>query len=342
MKIPVRNVYFLLLYAWDHIGAGEETLVTGAGYTRLQDLFAHVLSEVVARLLARGLDRGYVAVEQAVSGVRGKLDLSTTLKRNLLSSARTHCQFDELRYDVLHNRILKATLRSLLALDIDEEIRGRIRRLHAKLDAVADVSISARDFRQVQLHRNNRTYDFAIRICQLVHENLLIEPATGRAAFRDFRADDRQMARLFEDFVLNFFRREQAAFRVSRPHIEWHDAQGTDLDLQRLPAMRTDVVLEAPNRCIILDTKYYAEALKGQYERKKVDSSHLYQIFAYVENRSANLGEHPPHEGMLLYPVVEDAFAFEYRLKGRRVAVRSINLDQAWAEIHHDLLQLIA
>ncbi|MQA91859.1 MAG: hypothetical protein GEU90_16830 [Gemmatimonas sp.] len=249
--------------------------------------------------------------------------------------------FDELRYDVLHNRILKATLRLLLHLKLEEEIRARIRRLHVKLDAVSDVQIAARDFRLVQLHRQNRAYDFALRVCRLIHENLMIEPGGGRAAFHDFRENDRAMARLFEDFVLRFYRREQDRFRVSRPHIQWHDAQGTELDLEHLPVMRTDVVLEAPARCIILDTKYYREALKGRFQQKKVDSGHLYQILAYVENREANAGGTPNHEGMLLYPVVQEPFAFEYRLSGHRVSVQSINLDQPWSAIHADLLRLI-
>jgi hypothetical protein len=44
---------------------------------------------------------------------------------------------------------------------------------------------------------------------------------------------------------------------------------------------------------------------------------------------------------MLLYPVVDEAFAFEYRLKGHRIAVRSVNLNQDWQHIHTDLLSLV-
>ena len=341
MKIPIQNIYYLLLYAWNHVGEGEEVLVQEQGFTRLQDLFAHVLAEVVTRLLARGLDRQYQVVEEAVSGVRGKLDLSTTLKRNHLANAQTHCRFDELRYDVLHNQIIKAALRSLLAVELNSEIRSRVHRLYRKLDAVSDIRVTRRDFGRVQLHRNNRAYDFALRICLVIHDNLMIEEGTGRAKFRDFRSDPQKMGGVFEAFVFNFFHLEQSHFRVSRPHIAWHDAQGTETDLLRLPAMRTDVVLEAPDRCIVLDTKFYAEALKGRFEHKKVDSGHLYQIFAYVENRSANRSEGPPQEGMLLYPVVDEAFAFEYRLKGHRMAVRSISLDQDWESIHGEMLRLL-
>lgn len=341
MKIPIRNVYYLLLYAWNRIGAGEQVEVRGEEFTHLHDLFAHVLAETIARLLARGLDRQYLETEEVIAGIRGKLELSATLKGNHLSSARTRCRFDELRYDVLHNRILKATLRSLLALDLRPKLRARLRRLHQKLDAVADVRIARRDFGRVQLHRNNRDYDFALRLCLLIHDNLMVEEGSGRARFRDFRDDEQQMGALFEAFVYNFLRIEQTHFRVSRPHIAWHDARGTDTALRHLPTMRTDALLEAEDRCVILDTKFYAEALKGWFDNKKVASAHLYQIFAYVTNRSASHGRDIPHKGMLLYPVVKDAFSFDYHLNGHPIAIRSIDLDQPWPQIRHDLLRVL-
>jgi 5-methylcytosine-specific restriction enzyme subunit McrC len=106
--------------------------------------------------------------------------------------------------------------------------------------------------------------------------------------------------------------------------------------------MRTDVVLESDDRRIILDTKFYAEALRGRYETKKVDSGHLYQIFAYVENRTATLPGSPPHEGILLYPVVEDASRSTIGCNGHRIGVRSLDLDQPWGGIREDLLRLLS
>ena len=342
MKIPIRNVYYLLLYAWDKIRPGEHPEVREEGLTHLHDLFASVLADIVGRLVARGLDRGYIALEDEVAGVRGKLDLDMTLKRHLLASAKTHCQFDELRYDILHNQIIKATLRLLLSLELDKRVRGHVARVYRKMDRVADVRITRRDFGRVQLHRNNRGYDLALRLCFLIHENLMVEPGTGRARFRDFRGDERQMGALFERFVFNFYHLEQDEYKVSNPHIDWHGKQGSPANLLRLPVMRTDVVLTSVERRIVLDTKFYADALSGRFGAEKVRSDHLYQVLTYVHNLAARDGESPPHEGMLLYPVVERPFAMDYHLNGRRMSIRSLNLDQEWSGIRADLLALVA
>jgi 5-methylcytosine-specific restriction endonuclease McrBC regulatory subunit McrC len=341
VSVPVKNVYYMLLYAWHLIGERAAAEVTDEGYTELQDLFAHVLADTVAPLLSRGLDRGYVGREEPVPGVRGKLVVPETVKRNHLASAQAHCQFDELEYDVLHNRIIKATLRELLETRLDARNVSRVRRLYARMSAVGEQRITLRDFRRVQLHRNNALYETALRICELIIDNLMIDPRTGRTRFREYRATQQQMGLLFQGFVRAFFDREQDAFKViPGPHIQWHGRRGTALDLERLPRMETDIVLERADRRIILDTKFYAESLVGRGQRKKVIANHLYQVFAYVQNRDAELPG-IPHEGMLLYPVVEDPFALEYELMGRRFTIRTVDLRQPWPAIRRDLLAIL-
>lgn len=339
MNVPLRNVYWLLLYAWNHLGAGEEASLAAEEPRHLHELFAQVLTDTVSRLLARGLDRGYVEVEETLAGLRGRIDLSTTLKQGLLGTSRTHCRFDELRHDVPHNRIVKSTLRALLHLKLDETVGARVRRLVRAMDSVADVRVSRHDFGRVQLHRNNRVYDFALRLCRLVHENLMVDPNTGQAAFRDFRADQRRMGALFETFVYRFYKREQTRFKVFRPKVRWREAVGSESALARLPEMRTDVVLISPERRIVVETKFYTEPFSGRYSAKKLRSGHLYQLLAYVRNLSRTGG--PGYEGMLLYPVVKQAFAYDFELNGHRVAVRSIDLDQPWGLVRRDLLGLL-
>lgn len=226
-------------------------------------------------------------------------------------------------------------------LELDREVRRRLRRLYQKLDVISDVRITRRDFGRVQLHRNNREYAFALRLCELIHDHLMVEPGTGRATFRDFRNDPRQMGALFEEFVYNFFRIEQEEFEVSRPWIDWYDAQGSKRALDHLPRMETDIVLESSRRALVLDTKFYSDPLQGRFDQKKIISGHLYQIFSYVVNRASERDNGLPQEGMLLYPVVDHAFAFDYHLSGHPIAVRSIDLSQPWQLIRCDLLRLL-
>ena len=101
--------------------------------------------------------------------------------------------------------------------------------------------------------------------------------------------------------------------------------------------MEADVVLEAPDRRIIMDAKFYSNELSGT-----LPSDNLYQLLAYLRNREATGLPGPKHEGMLLYPTVGAPVAADIRLEGFRVQARSIDLAKDWREIHEDMLALIA
>ena len=340
-RIPIQNVYYLLLYAWRHAQRQDLVSLSGTPHTELKDLLGHVLANEVTRLVQRGLSRDYVPHEGAVEGIRGKMDIGVTVRNNLLGSGKTYCRFDELSYDVLRNRIVKATLRDLSRVrGLDATIGERLRHLYQKLDRVDDVTLHQRDFGLVQSHRLFRDYDFVLRLCRLIWDNTILDRATGSARFNDFREDEARMWQLFEDFVREFYHVEQQRFTVSHPQIKWFEAQGTDDDLAHLPGMQTDVVLEEENRSIVLDVKYYENALRERHGAQRLISGHLYQLFAYLENRSAAL-PHVKQEGMLLYPVVDQAFAFSYRLKGYDVRIRAVDLSRPWQEVRAQMLSFI-
>ena len=342
MKIPIRNIYYLLCYAWEHVGEGETVDVGSEQFGGLVDLFAKVLNEGVARVVSRGLDRDYLAVHEDIRGLKGKLDLATTVKRNLLLNGKTHCAFDELSYDVPQNRILKATLRQLtFVTGLDPRERRRAERLYRKLDAVSDVRLTASLFRTVQIHRNNRFYSFLLHLCRIIHENLLVNEEEGTAQFRDFREDPQKMGLVFQQFVKTFCERE-TDYRVSAPRIDWFGAEASETDLRHLPGMQTDIVLRSPERTIILDTKFYTSPLDTRFGVERAKSGHLYQIFAYVTNWAATVpADDPEPEGWLLYAAVDGDFDYRFELMGRPIRVCSIDLGQGWREIEGDLKGLV-
>src|SRR5580704_13197375 len=111
--IPVRNLYYLFLYAWDRFSEGRQVDVGSDTSPDLPNLLARVLVSGVRRQFGRGLDKGYVDVIDELAFPRGKFLLPDTIKRGSLASGRAVCQFDELSVDTLQNRILRAAVRRL-------------------------------------------------------------------------------------------------------------------------------------------------------------------------------------------------------------------------------------
>jgi 5-methylcytosine-specific restriction enzyme subunit McrC len=341
-EIPIANIYYLLCYAWDVLEE-KETLaaVDALDSTDLINLFSRVLVNGTRRLLRRGLDRGYLAREDEIPGVRGKLLVTQTLRRNLLRHGRAACAWDELEYDTLPNRILKTTLQRLRdAEELDQATCADVHDLLRWLAPIRDIELHAEHFRRVQLHRNNRIYAFLLHICEFVLEHWLPAERGGARRFRDFVRDG--LPALFENFVLNFYRHElPTGWNVNASVIQWQlVAPNTDA-MALMPRMETDVCLCGPGRAIILDTKFYAQVLKtGSYGMLKLSSPNLYQIFTYLRQQSCKPGWEQA-EGVLLYPRTTRDFAAEFTTHGHRIRALTLDLAQPWKNIHAALMQIV-
>ena len=246
---------------------------------------------------------------------------------------------------MLHNRILRSTLAALLKLpELDpDQVRPDIGTAYRKLEGISPVRLERRLFRRVQLDRNRHLYRFLMSICELIHDCLIVEERSGSARFRDLRKDEYRMSALFEDFAIEFYRREQDDYRVNRRGrgIRWDD-EGTREDQRpMIPRMAADALLESEHRRIVLDAKYYRQALSDHRGVRKLRSEHLYQLLAYLRNREATTEPGPRHEGILLYPVVDEPLKVDVRLEGFSIRARGIDLGRDWRRIHADMLALI-
>jgi 5-methylcytosine-specific restriction enzyme subunit McrC len=338
--IPIANIYYLLCYAWDGLGASKVISVRPERSLSLADLFARVLTEGVSHLLRRGLRPGYVNREEQMAGVRGTLNVSATISVLAQQCNQTVCSSDDLQMDTAANRAIKAALaRAAANKDLAPELRKRASALHKRLHGVKNISLSADTFRNIETYRADRVYSFVLNVCKLSVDNPFLEAGPGRARFVDFEGDTSELAHLFERFVFNFYAREQRLYRVARPIIPWHNAIGNTEHLKLLPRMRTDVVLSSSARRVILDTKYYADAFQRYYDVPKVRSDHLYQIMTYLQNDKVS--QESQAEGMLLYPAIGHRFEMPFELSGYKVTVKSLDLNQHWQGIREDLLRLV-
>ncbi len=341
MKIPVRNLYFLLVYAWDLL---EEASTIDVGATEAdtpQDLFGHLLRSGLDRLLRRGLDRGYVEHTDYIAGVRGKIDLAATLKSSPRRTGRLVCRFDELSHDIVHNRILKATLSQLLLTEgLDDGLRRDLAGLRLRLREVGNLHLSAEAFRRVQLHSNNRSYRLLLAVCRLLYEHLLPEREGKVFRFRDFSWD--RLQDLFEAFLRNFYKREQSTYPVvKRERLAWQKTYGSSEALALLPEMETDASLLSPTARLVVEAKFSSSPIveREDYHTRSIRSTHLFQLFAYLRNLATK--DDRSTAGLLLYPRVTEEFCLDYLLQGHRLRVATVDLLATPVAIHHRLLELL-
>ena len=270
-----------------------------------------VLSDAFSYLRRRGLDRGYVPTTEAVSTVRGKINLQDSITLKMRHISQLACDFDEFAADILTNQIIKAAMRRLISTaNLDSKLREKLSLALQYLHDIRDVRLSRQVFRSVQIHRNNGFYSFLMSICELIFASTIPNEEGDGYSFSDPLRDDAKMALVFQDFVKHFLRVEQSAYKVTPLQLNW-DAVASDENLQLLPVMRTDIHLEKETQHVIVDTKFYREALQTHYGKSSIHSEHLYQLFSYLKNAEALGDEFANARGILLYPAVGEKVSFE-------------------------------
>jgi 5-methylcytosine-specific restriction enzyme subunit McrC len=181
-----------------------------------------------------------------------------------------------------------------------------------------------------------------MQVCEMVWLNLLPDPnhPARRSSFDAVRDDDRVMEKIFERFIGNFYRLELSSIDVrTQQKLDWDVGKGSDT--QYLPLMHADAVLRSKcrQRILIIDAKYYRDALVAKFGKDLVRSSHLYQMTSYLRSlpmKSANA------TAMLLYPQSGSPVCLNYDLSGHKVRVRTLDLGQPWRNVDQALRELVA
>ena len=344
--IPIQNLYYLLLYAWNRLEEADVVNVSTEDSTSLLNLFTRVLIAGTQHLLKRGLDRGYIPFQEDLRGIRGKINFGITLKRQLMANAMLACEFDDLSHNVVHNRILKKTIAELaISLGVDRSLRSELADLSRRLSTIDEITLSASMFRRISLHRNNAFYGFLMDVCEMVYHYYLVSEAPGKERFRSFIRDENKMPQVFEDFVRNFYKIElegkYSGYQVKGAEIIlWDVDQPENEDIKFLPAMVTDISLKTPSRYLIIDAKYYKNTLQIYYD-KKIHSANLYQLFSYLKNIEAKGPNYKGCNGILLYPTVQHNLDLNYEIQGHRISIKTIDLSKQWQTISSELLKIV-
>lgn len=319
--IRIQNIYHMLAYAFQILREQGYASCGTEEFENTADLLSAILVKGVSVQIKRGLGRTYIEQTEPLSCLRGKIDVTESIKQQTIIKQQLICTYDEFSVDSYMNRILKTTMELLLRYDIPKSRKKELRNLLLYFKDVGTLDVHSINW-NFRFNRNNQSYQMLMSICYLVIKGLLQTTADGTVKLMQF-LDEQRMCRLYEKFILEYYRKHYPQIKTAASQIGWALDDGISA---MLPTMQADIMLTFGSKTLIIDAKYYGHTMQTQYDVHTLHSNNLYQIFTYVKNKAVAGGE---VSGMLLYARTDEAIQPDntYMMSGNRISVKTLNLD---------------
>ena len=286
----------------------------------LLELLARLFADRLLAAVRRGLPRRYIAHEDDLPVLRGRLNLTRQVTHLAVRPDRLACRYDELSEDTPLNRVLKAAVTRLARLVRAPANVRSLAELAARFEAV---SASAYPLREaVRLDRTNTAFHDLYRMACLFLDDEWQSTKSGAA---DGFALLFPMNELFEKFVGRCLKRALAPGAV---HLQRRGRYALSDHRGGLFETRPDIVAETSEGPIVLDTKWKDLERGGENERKLgVAQDDIYQMLAYAR-------AHDAARVILLYPWrKETAGKDDGMLRQWKVANSNCALDVATVDV---------
>ena len=359
-RIPVRNVWLLMLYAsrlYREIPDRRRYAVE-ENPDDIPDLVAEILVHAVQRRLRRNLSSELRRRQADLTRVRGRIDHLSTERRSLLQRGKVACTFDELTTDTPRNRFVKAGLRELTRTVRNEDLVRRCRSGAAALERAgvgsepSSIQYRSRAKAPETTGRTNAEDRQMLAAARLAFRLRLPTEDPGAVYLSSPDRDDVRARRLFEAAVGGFYDTvlSSRGWKVrTGTRIDWPVEHETHGMAEILPSMQTDIVLEAPagtdrqeHRRLVIDTKFTHILSPVRYGEDKLRSGYVYQMYAYL--RSQERSDDPlalNASGLLLHPAVGRHVDEEATIQGHRIRFATVDLAADGPAIRRRLLAVV-
>ena len=351
-RIPVRNLWLLMLYASDLFRVhdrNEVALEDDPG--EVPDLVGEILAHAVEQRQRRRLSLGYRSRNDVLHRVRGRIDVLATECRQLLARGRVACRFDELTIDTPRNRFVRAALGRIARLARRPDVAHRCRKLEGALKTlgVGGHPPPSVEMRAERFGRHDADDRIMVAAALLAFDLALPTEAAGANPLPRPGRDEQWVRGLFERAVRGFYGVVLSAqgWRVEPGGrwLQWPVERSTPGIDKVLPAMLTDIVLEhrPSGRRIVIDTKFTSILKAGRHREETIRSGYLYQIYAYLRSQA---GRGDPladrAEGVLLHPAVGRNIDETAVIQGHAIRFTTVDLAAESAAIRRQLLKVTA
>ena len=340
--IPIQNLWLLMLYASDfNLSQMRQAIAVLESHEQDLGLLAWFTALLEQYLLS--VNAAYIQKNQALSQIRGKVDLKKTYQHDSLRQGKIYCQYADLSLNHPVHQYLLFSLHQLLKQK-KTPLNARLVRCQMRLQQMG-VSVLQHVNHPSQSIGVGSTQRQLQQLCCLA--KLLLEfqiPTTdvGRELLQQPKMDDAHwLRRLFEKAVAGFYKKYL--------NTHWQVLHGVVLrwpqEVQHaaMPGMKSDVILKnTSGSCILIDTKFTQIFSQGYYKQRDLfKSQHLYQLYTYLRSQEYQGSRFQFSRGVLLYPSIGQTIREDIQLHNYQVGFYTLDLTQARCDIEQQLLEFI-
>ncbi|WP_103615584.1 McrC family protein [Campylobacter concisus] len=250
-------------------------------------------------LVKKGIKSDYVALEDNLNFLKGKLSINEQIKRNSIHKERFYVGYSEFLSDIKINRIIKSTLKFLYKKSNSSKNQQKIREFLFMFDEVSTCDDYKNFFEKLVINRQVKHYEQTLLWCKIFLLGNSFTPHKGDDLAFALLFD---MNALFESYVGNFIKKKFSGIILQ--HSEKHLVEDP-----KSFKLRPDIFLKDK---FIADTKW-----KIISSRDDISQADLYQLYAYGK-------KHECSKLYLIYPkidgVEQEPMKFRYE-------------DEMWLEI---------
>lgn len=349
-KIPIKNIWLLLLYASDlyqTLGKRQRVQLENNPEDLIK-LAAKLYCEATKKRFMRSLSCGYTQQTQILNRVRGKIDILATVRQHLLEKGRIQCQFEVLTIDTPKNRYIHAAAHTLLRLVKDKKLKIQCQKIISRFNTLKIGQSTHYDFKADYFDRSGTQDRYLLTLCRLIFKMAIPTEQAGVQSAEQINKTDTWLRQLFEKATIGFA-------RVNLPASRWKISSGKQLSWQQesasnninnlLPNMLTDLIIEhsACQHRMIIDTKCTSIVRQSRSNKNKFKSEHIYQLYAYLRSQEKTTDTPSCHAtGMLLYPAIDENINEHVIIQNHTIRFSTINLQEDSRLIRKNLLHLLS
>lgn len=243
--IAIKNIYHMLAYAFRVLSERGYVNISPESFENTTNLLSAILDKGVTQLIKQGIRSDYIPTIENTGSPVGKINLAESIKSQYTVTHRLVCEHELFVPDIFLNQIIKATLTiATHAKEVDPNIQKSLRRNAFYFHDVSDINPRTIRWSDIRYDRNNASYKMLVNICYLLITGLLqCEDENGHMQVANI-IDDQKMHRLYERFILEYYKRHYPMLQVSAAHIPW---DSNDEDIAFLPTMKSDVTIRYEN-----------------------------------------------------------------------------------------------